>query len=81
MKRIAIGLVLLAVLAVPLHAAEQKEEDNLLLQEWKTKQKDNADIEKQYKRTLQQINKEPAAAATNDPWASMRGSDAPKPKR
>jgi hypothetical protein len=81
MKRIAIGLVLLAVLAVPLHAAEQKEEDNLLLQEWKTKQRDNADIEKQYKRTLQQINKQPAAGAPNDPWASMRGSDAPKPGR
>ena len=82
MKRIAIGLAVLAVLAVPVHAQEEspKDRDNLLLQEWKTKQRENAEIEKQYKRTLQQADK-PAAAANNDPWASMRGSDAPKPRR
>jgi len=79
MKRIAIGLVLLAALAVPVHA-EQKEEDNLLLQQWKNKQKDNAEIEKQYKRTLQRVDQQPAAATTNDPWANMRGTDASKPK-
>ncbi len=79
MRRVAIGLVLLAALAVPAHAA-QKEEDNLLLQEWKTKQKENAEIEKQYKRTLQQVDK-PAANSPNDPWANMRGTDGAKPKR
>lgn len=79
MKRITIGLALLAVLAVPVHAA-QKEDDNLLLQQWKTKQRENADIEKQYKRTLQQVDTKPAATS-NDPWANMRGTDAAKPKR
>lgn len=81
MKRIAIGLALLAVLAVPVHAAQkQKEDDNLLLQQWKAKQKENADIEKQYKRTLRQVDTKPAATS-NDPWANMRGTDGAKPRR
>jgi hypothetical protein len=84
MKRIAIGLALLAMLAVPVHAQEeesQKDKDNLLLQEWKNKQRENADVEKQYKRTMQQLNSQPTAAANKDPWANMRGTDASKPKR
>jgi hypothetical protein len=82
MKRIAIALALLAVPAVPLHAQQegQKDENNLLLQEWKTKQRQNADIEKQYKRTMDQLGGQPKAAAGNDPWANMRGTDASKPK-
>jgi len=84
MKRIAVGLALLAMLAAPVLAQEeesQKDKDNLLLQQWKTKQRENADIEKQYKRTLQQVDKGSTAAASNDPWANMRGTDASKPKR
>lgn len=80
MKRIAIGLVLLAALAVPAGAAEKDDADNLLMQQWKSKQKENAEVEKQYKRTLQQTDVK-AAPAGNDPWATMRGSDASKPKR
>ena len=92
MRWIAIGLALLAFLAEPTlvyaqesakeareKAQEKKaEEANPLLRIYHEKQKENAEIEKRYQRTLRATDK--SAAPTHvDPWANMRGGNATKP--
>jgi hypothetical protein len=82
MKRITIGLVLLAFLAVPLHAQgkkQKKDEDNELLRQYEQRKKENAEIDKQYQKTLQQTGGNTAPVKV-DPWANMRGTDATKSK-
>lgn len=82
MKRIALGAMLLALLVAPVHAADDKKDgDNLLLKRWEQRQKDNVEVEKQYKKTLQATGGSQATPAANDPWANMRGSDPSKAKR
>jgi hypothetical protein len=83
MKRITIGVVLLAFLAAPLHAQgkKDKKEDNELMRQYEERQKENAEIDKRYQKTLQQTRGVDAAPAKIDPWANMRGTDAGKPKQ
>jgi hypothetical protein len=84
MKRITIGLVLLAFLAGPLHAQgkkDKKDEDNELLRQYQQRQKENAEIDKRYQKTLQQTRGADAAPVKVDPWANMRGTNAAKPKQ
>ena len=89
MKRITIGLVLLAIAAGTVHAqtpeerqAEKKrEENNGLLRKYNEQQKVNAEIDKQYQKTLEQTRGADAAPVKVDPWANMRGTDAAKPKQ
>jgi hypothetical protein len=87
MKRITIGLVLLAILAGPLHAQDKaaeeekkKEDANPLLKQYHEKQKENAAIELQYQRTLRATDSA-VAPAKIDPWANMRGTDTSKRRR
>ena len=81
MKRAIIGAVLLAILAAPAYAADRKkDEDNPMAVIEANKRRENAEIEKQYKRTLQATDAK-ATPAVNDPWANMRGTDTSKPKR
>jgi uncharacterized protein YxeA len=81
MRRITIGAVLLAVLAGPVYAQhkQNKDQDNPLMREYEQRQKENADIEKQYKRTLHATDQDVKRAA-NDPWANMRGTAGSEPK-
>jgi hypothetical protein len=84
MKRITIGLVLLAFLAAPLHAQgekEKKNEDNELLRQYLQRKKENAEVDKQYQKTLQRTRGADSAPVKVDPWANMRGTDAGKPKQ
>ena len=87
MKRITVGLVLLAIFAGMAHAQskeeqeeKKREEANPLLREYHEQQKRNAAVEQQYQRTLRATDRN-AVPARVDPWANMRGSDASKPKR
>jgi hypothetical protein len=55
-------------------AEEQKREDNNpLLKEYHDQQKQNAEIERQYQRTLRATDST-AKAVKTDPWANMRGA-------
>jgi hypothetical protein len=92
MKRITIGLVLLAFLAEPVlvfaqdsnqreeQIEKKKEENNPLLRQYHERQKENAAIERQYQRTLRATDQNTAPVHV-DPWANMRGTDASKTKR
>jgi Ni/Co efflux regulator RcnB len=81
MKRITIGLVLLAFLAGPLQAQQKdKNEDNAMLRKYEEKQKENAEIDRRYQKTLEQTRGASTAPVEIDPWADMRGTDASKPK-
>jgi Ni/Co efflux regulator RcnB len=75
MKRITIGIVLLAFLAAPLHAQQdKKDDDNELLRQYKERQKENIEIDKKYQKTLDQTRVDSAPVKV-DPWAKMRGTD------
>ena len=80
MKRIVLSLLLLATVAGPALAQGHKTppaEDNPLAQKEEVRRRENAAIDKQYQKTLQQTQGV-SAPAKNDPWANMRGTDAPK---
>jgi len=88
MKRITIGLMVLAFFGGAVHAQQSdkdqreksREEANPLVRIYHERQKQNAEVEKQYKKTLQATDTK-ATPAANDPWANMRGSDTSKTKR
>jgi hypothetical protein len=87
MKRITIGLVLLAIMAGAVHAQtpeeqeeKKREENNPLLKEYHEKQKENAKIEQQYQRTLRATDST-AAPVKIDPWANMRGTNETSKKK
>ena len=82
MRRVTIGVLLLAILAAPAYAQDdkKKDEDNPMAAIEANKRRENAELEKQYKRTLRATDAK-ATPAVNDPWANMRGTDASKPKR
>jgi hypothetical protein len=58
---------------------QRREEENPLLRIYNEKQKQNAEIERRYQRTLRATDHK-AAPTSNDPWASMRGASS-KPGR
>ncbi len=88
MKRITFGLVLLAFVAQPVlvyaqqdgysqkerEAEKKREDNNELLKEYHDQQKRNAEIERQYQRTLRATDSN-AKAVKIDPWSNMRGSN------
>jgi hypothetical protein len=87
MKRVTIGLLLLAIFAGSVHAQSKEEQEerkreqnNPLLKAYHDKQKENAAIERQYERTLRATDTS-AAPAHVDPWSNMRGTDTSKTRR
>jgi hypothetical protein len=81
MKRLKLSAILLAMLAGQAYAQQQPmaDKDPIVLEQ-ERKKKDAADIDKQYKSTLEKTN-QAVAPVRNDPWSSMRGPDDSKTKR
>jgi hypothetical protein len=80
MKRITFGLVLLALLAGPVYAGDQAEE-NPYVKKRETIKKEAEAMDRQYQRTLEATRGAAPAPTKNDPWANMRGgTDASKSK-
>jgi hypothetical protein len=79
MKKIAIGLVALGVLAGPALAQKSGggQQQQPTPEEIQSK-RDAADLDKQYKATLKRSNSGTTAPARVDPWANMRGANEPK---
>jgi len=78
MRRLMIGLAILAAFAGP-SFAQQKPDSALSDDEKVTKSVADA-VDRQYKATLERTRKE-AKETRVDPWSNMRGSDTSKPKR
>jgi len=78
MRRLMIGLAILAAFAGPSYA-QQKPDSALSDDEKVTKSVADA-VDRQYKATLERTRKE-AKETRVDPWSNMRGSDTSKPKR
>ena len=82
MKRMiaaTVGLAFLTALSGAAFAQPSNEDDPIML-DVKRKQKDQEEVDKRYKSTLQQT-RGGAPAAPIDPWSNMRGADAPKAKK
>ena len=79
MRKITIAALVLAGLAVPVHAQQQKPDDPETI----AKKRDAAALDKQYKTILELTDT--ATPVKVDPWQNMRSSssstDASKPKR
>ena len=77
-KTIAIflGLGLLTAWNAPAFPQEQQSDDPIAL-ERKQKQRDNEELDKRYKATLQKTRKD-GPAERIDPWANMRSNADPK---
>ena len=78
MRRLMIGLALLASSAVPSFA--QQKPYNALSADEKVERATADAVDRQYKATLDRTRKE-AKEVRVDPWSNMRGSDTSKPKR
>jgi len=81
MKKLTVGLFVLALLAVPAHAqrrgnaaAEPPSPEEM------QKKRDQAELDQQYKDALKRSNSQSTSAKV-DPWANMRGSSDQQPKR
>lgn len=81
MKKLTIGLFVLALLAVPAHAqrrggggGEPPSPEEM------EKKRDQAELDQQYKNALKRSNSDVAPAKV-DPWANMRGTNEQQPKR
>ena len=76
MKKIAIGLVVLGVLAGPVLAqkggAQQPSPEEM------RQKRDAAELDLQYKETLKRSNSGATMPVRVDPWANMRGTNEPK---
>jgi hypothetical protein len=75
MRRVTIGVILLAMLAVPASAqrgggggGHQETQEEIL------KKKEKEAVDKQYDSTLKRMKQDDAAPVRTDPWANMRGS-------
>ena len=79
MRRVALGLALLAgFLAAPAYA--QLKPDNALSAEERIAKSAADEVDRQYKNTLNKTRKENTEVRV-DPWSNMRGTDGSKPKR
>jgi len=80
MRRVTIGVILLALLAVPASAQRgggggtETREDIL-------KKKDAEAVDKQYDSTLKRMKRDDATAVRSDPWANMRAPATNEGKR
>lgn len=72
-KKLSLGLVVLALLAGPVHAQKKGGPAEPTPEELQQK-RDAAALDKQYKDTLRRTGQE-AAPAKVDPWANLRGND------
>jgi hypothetical protein len=68
MRRVTIGVILLALLAVPASAQEKRE----VTAEEILKKKDTEAVDKQYNSTLKRLKQDGATPVRTDPWANMR---------
>jgi len=74
MRRLTIGVILLAMLAVPASAqrggggggGRQDTPEEIL------KKKDSEAVDKQYNSTLKRLKQDDATPVRTDPWANMR---------
>ena len=73
-----VGALMAGCLAGPVYA--QKNENPLKVDE-DLKRKDDAEIDRQYKSTLQKTRKDAAETRPVDPWQNIRGAEEPKTKR
>jgi hypothetical protein len=69
MRKLALGLVGLSILALPAHA--QRGPKGPTPQEIE-KKREAAEVDRQYKAALQRTGSEAQATAKKDPWANMR---------
>ena len=69
MRRVAIGVMLLAMLAVPVSAQQGKRE---VTREEILKRKDSEAVDKQYDSTMKRLKQDGATPVRADPWANMR---------
>ena len=69
MRRVTIGVVLLAVLATPVYAQRGGRPDT---PEEIQKKKENEALDQQYKSALKRMKQDDATPVRNDPWANMR---------
>jgi len=72
MRKLFVSAIALGFLTSPVFAQKQ-DDDPLVIMEKEKKQRAE-ELDKQYKRTLNQTRKE-SDAPRNDPWANMRGSN------
>jgi len=71
MRKLLFSAVALSILTTPSLAQKKDDEPLVILDREKKQQAEQVD--RQYKRTLEQTRKDGDAAATaNDPWANMR---------
>lgn len=68
MRRVTIGIMMLALLATPVFAQEKRE----VTREEILKRKDSEAVEKQYDSTMKRLKQDAATPARADPWANMR---------
>jgi hypothetical protein len=68
MRRATIGVILLALLALPASAQEKREvtTDEIL------KKKDSEAVDKQYDSTMKRLKQDGTTPVRTDPWANMR---------
>ena len=78
MKKFAIGLVVLGVLAGPALAQKGGGGQQQPTPEEIQSKRDAAELDKQYKATLKRSNSGATTPARVDPWANMRGANEPK---
>lgn len=78
MKKLTIGLFVLALLAVPAQAQRRGGAGAAPpTPEEMQKKRDAAQLDQQYKDALKRTNNEGASTRV-DPWANMRGTNEPK---
>ena len=69
MRRVTIGVVLLAMLTTPVYAQQGGRQDT---PEETQKKKETEALDQQYKSTLKRMKQDDATTVRNDPWAKMR---------
>jgi hypothetical protein len=70
MRRVTIGVMLLALLAAPVSA--QQNGGREITQEEILKKKDTEAVDKQYDSTLKRLKQDTTTPVRTDPWANMR---------
>jgi hypothetical protein len=78
MRRITIGVVLLAVLATPVFAQNRGRQET---PEEIQKKKEAETVDQQYKSTLKRMKQDDATPVRADPWANMRAPGSNDGKR
>ncbi len=79
MRRVTIGVMLLALLAAPV-SAQQKGGREVTPEEI-LKKKEAEAVDKQYDSTLKRLNQNDATPVRTDPWANMRAPATREGKR